>query len=126
MAAAGVRLNMFSIVAGSYEKILYGLRPDFTVDAARPKLKPFFIFPAHTSCIKALAGSPGGKWLATGSADEIIKIWDLRRRKEVGGLVQHDGARILTSFSPPALNVKTPRLDNLRRVPNPLPPCVWL
>ncbi|EJD48091.1 WD40 repeat-like protein [Auricularia subglabra TFB-10046 SS5] len=89
---------MFSIVAGSYEKILYGLRPDFTLDAQRPKLKPFFIFPAHTSCIKAVAGSPGGKWLATGSTDEIIKIWDLRRRKEVGGLVQHDGSITYLSF----------------------------
>ncbi|KZV88192.1 WD40 repeat-like protein [Exidia glandulosa HHB12029] len=89
---------MFSIVAGSYEKILYGLRPDFTGDPHQPKLKPFFIFPAHTSCIKALAGSPGGKWLASGSADEIIKIWDLRRRKEVGGLVQHDGSITYLAF----------------------------
>jgi len=40
-----------------------------------------------------VAASPqGGKWLATGSGDEIIKVWDLRRRKEVGGLMQHEGS----------------------------------
>lgn len=90
----------FKVVAGSYEKLLYGL--EGTVSLADPEtstrkykfdLKPLFIFPAHVSCIKAVAASPqGGKWLATGSADEIIKVWDLRRRKEIGGLMHHEGA----------------------------------
>ena len=85
----------FKIIAGSYEKLLYGLEgtillhPDeeYTFD-----LNPIFIFPAHVSCIKAVAASPmGGKWLATGSGDEIVKVWDLRRKKEVGGLMHHEG-----------------------------------
>ena len=85
----------FKVVAGSYEKLLYGL--DGTVTSGKDsklkfELKPTFIFPAHVSCIKAVAASPhGGKWLATGSADEIIKVWDLRRRKEIGGLMHHEG-----------------------------------
>ena len=86
----------FKLVAGSYEKLLYGLDGQVTLDEEEKKLHfhllPIFIFPAHVSCIKAVAASPhGGKWLATGSADEIIKIWDLRRRKEVGGLMHHEG-----------------------------------
>jgi WD40 repeat protein len=87
----------FKIIAGSYEKILYGLEATFdpsqpSTSSAVPILKPVFIFPAHVACIKAVAASPnGGKWLATGSTDEIIKVWDLRRRKEIGGLVQHEG-----------------------------------
>ncbi|KAL1739525.1 hypothetical protein HDZ31DRAFT_68843, partial [Schizophyllum fasciatum] len=90
----------FKVVAGSYEKLLYGLQG--TVSPADPEsstrkyqidLKPLFIFPAHVSCIKAVAASPqGGKWLATGSADEIIKVWDLRRKKEIGGLMHHEGS----------------------------------
>jgi protein MAK11 len=56
------------------------------------KMKPIFIFPAHISCVKAVAASPlGGKWLATGGTDETVKVWDLKRRKELGGLVQHQG-----------------------------------
>ncbi|RPD64504.1 WD40 repeat-like protein [Lentinus tigrinus ALCF2SS1-7] len=87
----------FKVVAGSYEKLLYGLQGTVSVDSNSSEysfdLKPIFIFPAHVSCIKSVAASPqGGKWLATGSADEIIKVWDLRRRKEIGGLMQHQGS----------------------------------
>ena len=89
--------SAFKLVIGSYEKLLYGLEGSITLvegDGNRisVKLKPIFIFPAHVSCVKAVSGSPGGgKWLATGSVDEIVKVWDLKRRKEVGGLMQHQG-----------------------------------
>ena len=81
----------FIITAGSYEKILYGLEGSFPSGSDTPVLHPIFIFPAHLACVKAVAASPGGKWLATGSEDEFIKVWDLRRRKEVGSLSQHSG-----------------------------------
>ena len=84
----------FVVVAGSYEKLLYGLDGTVTASGSGYKfhLKPVFIFPAHVSSIKAVAASPnGGKWLATGSSDEIIKVWDLARRKEIGGLMHHQG-----------------------------------
>jgi protein MAK11 len=90
--------SSFKIIAGSYERLLYGLEGIISVSSTTGAselewtLKPIFIFPAHVSCIKSVAASPqGGKWLATGSGDEIIKVWDLRRRKEVGGLMQHEG-----------------------------------
>ncbi|KAI0730841.1 WD40-repeat-containing domain protein [Earliella scabrosa] len=85
----------FKVICGSYEKLLYGLEGTVSTDSSEYSfhLKPLFIFPAHVSCIKSVAASPqGGKWLATGSADEIIKVWDLRRRKEIGGLMQHQGS----------------------------------
>jgi protein MAK11 len=85
----------FKVIAGSYEKLLYGLEGSITAVNSELSyhLDPIFIFPAHVSCIKAVAASPnGGKWLATGSADEIVKVWDLRRRKEVGGLMHHEGS----------------------------------
>ncbi|KZV64684.1 WD40 repeat-like protein [Peniophora sp. CONT] len=94
----------FKIITGSYEKLLYGLDGTLTAstsssDAAETEtetewsLKPIFMFPAHVSSVKAVAASPhGGKWLASGSSDEIIKVWDLRRRKEVGGLMHHQGS----------------------------------
>lgn len=89
--------STFKVVAGSYEKLLYGLEGGTSLEEGEVKfhLKPLFIFPAHVSCIKAVAASPkGGKWLATGSADEIVKVWDLRRRKEIGGLMQHEGSSV--------------------------------
>lgn len=86
--------STFKIIAGSYEKLLYGLEGSVSVEGSSRKfqLKPVFMFPAHISSVKAVATSPnGGKWLATGSTDEIIKVWDLRRRKEIGGLMHHEG-----------------------------------
>jgi protein MAK11 len=103
----------FRIIAGSYEKLLYGIEVSFSspkpFSASDEKVepgsipnpsssssslvfKPIFIFPAHIGCVKAVAASPSGRWLSTGSsADEIVKVWDLRRLKEVGGLMQHEG-----------------------------------
>lgn len=81
----------FVIIAGSYEKLLYGIEGAYPPGQEKPVLKPIFIFPAHLACVKAVAASPGGKWLATGSEDEFVKVWDLRRRKEVGSLSQHTG-----------------------------------
>ena len=85
------------IIAGSYEKLLYGLQVSYESGSTKPTLKPIFIFPAHLACVKAVAASPGGKWLATGSEDEFIKVWDLRRRKEVGSLSQHEGKETLNA-----------------------------
>ncbi|EPQ56136.1 WD40 repeat-like protein [Gloeophyllum trabeum ATCC 11539] len=95
--------SVFVLVAGSYEKLLYGLEGSSHFDesegALKYELKPIFAFPAHVSCVKAVSISPeGGKWLATGSADEIIKVWDLRRRKEIGGLMHHEGSITQLTF----------------------------
>jgi protein MAK11 len=89
-------LPPFLVIAGSYEKLLYGLQGSFGPSASeddqpQATLTPTFIFPAHLACVKAIAASPGGKWLATGSEDEFVKVWDLRRKKEVGSLSQHSG-----------------------------------
>ena len=85
------------VVSGSYDKILYGLQiePKGENTNEDPQFKPVFVFPAHISCVKAVAASPqGGKWLASGGTDEIIKVWDLRRKKELGSLQQHQGSFI--------------------------------
>ncbi|WVQ94013.1 hypothetical protein IAU59_001091 [Kwoniella sp. CBS 9459] len=94
-----ISTGTFVVVAGSYEKLLYGLEGSYpsassasSASQSKPSLEPIFIFPAHLACVKAVAASPGGKWLATGSEDEFVKVWDLRRRKEVGSLSQHTGS----------------------------------
>lgn len=105
-APTTITQDSFVVIAGSYEKLLYGIEgtyplPDPSADRKaghnkddgpeRPTTRPVFIFPAHLAYVKCIAASPGGKWLATGSEDEFIKVWDLRRRKEVGSLSQHSG-----------------------------------
>ncbi|ODO01927.1 protein MAK11 [Cryptococcus wingfieldii CBS 7118] len=96
--------STFIICAGSYEKILYGIEGSYpeSEEVAVPELEPAFIFPAHLACVKAVAASPGGKWLATGSVDEYVKVWDLRRRKEVGSLSQHTESITSLHFPTPS------------------------
>ncbi|KAJ3298242.1 hypothetical protein HK104_010950 [Borealophlyctis nickersoniae] len=85
--AAAATGDSFRIVAGTYERLLYGI--DANLTASPPTLTPTFIYPAHISCIKSLATSQ--RFLATGSSDEIIKLYDLKQRREVGTLMHHNG-----------------------------------
>ncbi|CAI2162536.1 20556_t:CDS:2 [Funneliformis geosporum] len=94
----------FLIVAGSYERILYGIKSHwinsgeegFNNDNPTLKLEPIFIFPAHIGCIKTVA--VGGKFLASGSTDEVIKLYNLKNRKELGSLLQHEGSITTLEF----------------------------
>ncbi|CAG8777634.1 6277_t:CDS:2, partial [Dentiscutata erythropus] len=53
----------FLIVVGSYERILYGINGSVAV---------------------------GSRYLASGSTDEVIKLYDIKKRKELGSLLQHE------------------------------------
>lgn len=53
-------------------------------------MEPVFIVPAHIGCIRTVA--IGGHFLASGSTDEIIRLYDVKKRKEYGSLGgQHTG-----------------------------------
>ncbi|KAJ2402390.1 60s ribosome biogenesis protein mak11 [Coemansia sp. RSA 2559] len=78
----------FLISAGTYERILYGIEGRFVGE--KLTLKPLFIFPAHIGCIKSV--SIGGRYLASGSTDEIIRLYDLKKRVELGSLHEHKGS----------------------------------
>ncbi|ODQ54514.1 WD40 repeat-like protein [Saitoella complicata NRRL Y-17804] len=89
----------FRVIAGSYEHVLYGL--DAMFDSAAGKgsdahMEPVFIFPAHMAAMKTLA--VGGRYLASGGADEIIKLYDLKLRKDLGTLHAHNGSITHLSF----------------------------
>ncbi|CAG8495795.1 12151_t:CDS:2, partial [Racocetra persica] len=94
----------FLIVVGSYERILYGINGRWVksdqnnFDKCKPSLHfdPTFIFPAHIGCIKAVA--VGSRYLASGSTDEVIKLYDIKKRKELGSLLQHEGSITTIQF----------------------------
>jgi RNA polymerase sigma factor (sigma-70 family) len=54
----------------------------------------------HTGAVLALAYSPKGKLLATGSADKTVRLWDVRTRKEVVALRGHAGEVLAVAFAP--------------------------
>uniref|UniRef100_K3X853 Anaphase-promoting complex subunit 4 WD40 domain-containing protein n=1 Tax=Globisporangium ultimum (strain ATCC 200006 / CBS 805.95 / DAOM BR144) TaxID=431595 RepID=K3X853_GLOUD len=87
---------MLRIVAGTYEGLLYGWEfpTKASLKAPSPKLKLIFGYSAHTECIKsvALMAAKHGKTLLSGGNDEMIKIYNVDKRVEVGSLMEQHGA----------------------------------
>ncbi|HJS08929.1 MAG TPA: WD40 repeat domain-containing protein, partial [Pirellulales bacterium] len=54
--------------------------------------KPLHTLRGHKDIVYALAVSPNGKHLATGSYDQAIKLWDLESGSELKTLAGHNGA----------------------------------
>ena len=55
---------------------------------------------AHTDQIAAVALSPDGQTLASGSSDETVRVWDLRTQKLKATLAGHTGRILTVAFSP--------------------------
>lgn len=78
------------ICVGTYEHILYGWELDFDAkNASLASSKVAFALPAHTGYIRCI--STAGRHLVTGGTDEVIKVFDLKRRRELGTLTHHAG-----------------------------------
>jgi len=60
------------------------------------RLDPVFIYPSHISYIKCIG--IGGHHMASGGTDEVIKLYDLKKRKEVGTLLHHSGTITCLAF----------------------------
>jgi mono/diheme cytochrome c family protein len=58
------------------------------------------IFAGHKDAIYALALSPDGKTLATGSYDQKINLWDIASAKEIKTLSGHNGCVYHLAFRP--------------------------
>ncbi|CAO3621817.1 unnamed protein product [Mucor fragilis] len=82
----------FRIVVGTYERLLFGINALWNEEKTQVKLEPVFIIPAHTGCIRTVA--IGGHFLASGSTDEIIRLYDVKKRKEYGSLGGHHSGDI--------------------------------
>ena len=89
------------ISVGSYEHVLYGIDAKVTSseDRLHATFEPVYLIEAHTGVIKAMA--TGGRYLASGGADEVVKLYDMRRRKELGSLLSHDGTITAMRFPSP-------------------------
>uniref|UniRef100_A0A7I4EKH9 Anaphase-promoting complex subunit 4 WD40 domain-containing protein n=1 Tax=Physcomitrium patens TaxID=3218 RepID=A0A7I4EKH9_PHYPA len=91
------------LVAGSYERFLWG----YDVKLKKQELQWKFAYPAHIGAIKCIASS--GAVVATGGADDTIRIFDLNAQKDMGSLYKHEGAVTCLDFhnSHPSINHPT-------------------
>ncbi len=54
----------------------------------------------HSLSVNSVAFSPDGKYLASGSWDNTVKLWSLESRKEVTTLQGHSSDVYSVAFSP--------------------------
>ncbi|XP_049620941.1 p21-activated protein kinase-interacting protein 1 [Suncus etruscus] len=82
------------LVAGCYEQVLFGfaLRPE---QAAWTPVADF-THHAHTASLSAVAVS--GRFVVTGSKDETIHIYDMKKKLDHGALVHHSGTITCLKF----------------------------
>jgi hypothetical protein len=57
----------------------------------RPKAKGGKVLEGHTAPVRCVAVSPDGKWAASGSEDETLRLWDLQAGEEVRRFKGHRG-----------------------------------
>ncbi|WP_299250567.1 WD40 repeat domain-containing protein, partial [uncultured Cytophaga sp.] len=70
----------------------------------------------HSASVKAVAVSPNGLYLATGSRDKTVKIWDKQTGLEIRTIVGHEHTVNALSFSPNGELLATSSADGTARV----------
>lgn len=82
------------LVTGSYEHNLLCL--SLLLEKNIQLFTPIFHFTPHTQSIRCVATSK--RYLVSGSNDELIRIYDLQKRKELGTLLHHSGSITCLEF----------------------------
>jgi len=70
----------------------------------------------HQDAILALAWSPDGTRVLTGSADETARIWDARTGQPIGAPLQHEGDVGVVAWDPHGIFVLTGSHDGTARI----------
>lgn len=91
-----------SLVAGSYERFIWGFKLKSRKDSGSLALAPLFSFPSHLSTIKTVAVA--GSAAVSGGNDDTIKIYDLSSSTEIGSFHHTSAITSLSFFSPPSLS----------------------
>uniref|UniRef100_A0A8C8TWZ8 p21-activated protein kinase-interacting protein 1 n=1 Tax=Peromyscus maniculatus bairdii TaxID=230844 RepID=A0A8C8TWZ8_PERMB len=88
------------LVAGSYEQVLFGftVRREPATSGDRETWTPVadFTHHAHTASLSAVAAN--SRFVVTGSKDETIHIYDMKKKIEHGALVHHSGTITCLKF----------------------------
>lgn len=83
------------ILIGTYEELILGYKVIKSDDGYT--LKSSFTDHSHMGCVKVVSVSEKGV-LASGSSDEMIRLYNLRSRKEMGALAHHQGTVTSLAF----------------------------
>ncbi|KAM5323922.1 p21-activated protein kinase-interacting protein 1 isoform 2-T2 [Glossophaga mutica] len=88
------------LVAGCYEQVLFGFAvyPERKESGGHEKWTPVadFTHHGHTACLSAVAIN--SRFVVTGSKDETIHIYDMKKKIDHGALVHHNGTITCLKF----------------------------
>ncbi|XP_076035231.1 p21-activated protein kinase-interacting protein 1-like [Oratosquilla oratoria] len=76
------------LILGTNEEYIVGYRIVEKKDGA-VEFQKSFTNHAHTGSVKCIAVI--GKYLLSGGTDEVIRVFDLKKRREVGMIMEHEG-----------------------------------
>eukprot|EP01128_Nolandella_sp_AFSM9_P008520 TRINITY_DN5227_c0_g1_i1.p1 TRINITY_DN5227_c0_g1~~TRINITY_DN5227_c0_g1_i1.p1 ORF type:complete len:382 (-),score=92.64 TRINITY_DN5227_c0_g1_i1:176-1285(-) len=79
-------MELFQVVVGTYEKVLFGWSAVQEDDGAI-FFERTFAHSSHTGCIKSVALS--NQFLASASSDETVKSYDMIKKREIGTMMTH-------------------------------------
>nr|ADO28286.1 p21-activated protein kinase-interacting protein 1-like [Ictalurus furcatus] len=82
------------LIVGSYEQIVFGYR--VCPGEEEWRLEPVFTHHAHVACLSAVAANE--QFVATGSKDETIQLYNMKTRTEHGALLHHGGTILCLEF----------------------------
>ncbi|HLZ61118.1 MAG TPA: trypsin-like peptidase domain-containing protein [Ktedonosporobacter sp.] len=74
-----------SIASGSMDQTIRGWQSGARIKELNPSVAgkdSYQVLKGHSDSVKAIAWSPDGKYLASGSGDQMVKIWDVSQLEE--------------------------------------------
>ncbi|XP_061879587.1 p21-activated protein kinase-interacting protein 1-like isoform X2 [Entelurus aequoreus] len=86
--------SVVKLIAGSYEQIAFGY--NVQTDDNKWTAEADFTHHAHTASLSVVAASE--KFVVTGSKDETIQLYDMKKKLEHGVLQHHDGSITCLEF----------------------------
>jgi WD40 repeat protein len=97
------------------------LKPKLKSDQAEPLAELERKLTGHTNWVNSVAVSPDGKWAASGSWDNTVKIWDLDTGECRATLEGHTGEVPSVAITPDGKRVISGSNDKSVRIWDPLP-----
>ena len=85
------------VIVGTYNQVIFSF--SFAKDTGNEEkwlFEPKFTDQGHAGCIKSVA--TGAKYLASGSTDETIRLFDLKKHVELGTLMHQNGTITCLAF----------------------------
>lgn len=88
MATSQAPDNVFDVILGTYEEFVLGYSLE-KQGKGKYSLRQTFTNHSHLGSVRCIAAS--GRFVASGSTDETVRLFNMRTRCEMGALMQHDG-----------------------------------